>query len=56
MPECTRSISHRGAVCIHVAQLWDGVFGIDRDDDLRTGLVPVKSTRDNFLTLQGIFR
>lgn len=49
------SVPHRGAVCIHIAQLWDGVFGIDRDDNLRPGLVPVKPARDRFFTLQGNF-
>lgn len=46
------AITHRGAVCIHVAELWDGVLGVDRDDDLRAGLVPVKPTGHHFLTLQ----
>ena len=52
----TCSIPHRGAVSIHIAQLWDGVFGIDRDDDLRPGLVPVKPTWNHFLTLQDRFQ
>lgn len=50
------NIPHRGAVCIHVAQLRDGVLGVDRDDDLCPRLVPVKPTRNHFLTLRGYFR
>lgn len=46
------AITHHGAVCIHVAELWDGVLGIDGDDDLRAGLVPVKPTGHHFLSLQ----
>lgn len=47
-----RCIPHRGAVCIHVTQLWDGVFGIDGDDDLSPSLMPVEPTGSHFLTLQ----
>lgn len=49
-------IAHRGAVCIHVAELWDGVLGVDGDDDLRPGLVPVKPTWNHFLTLPERFQ
>lgn len=45
-------IPHRGAVCIHVTQLRDGVFGVDGDDDLRPSLVPVEPAWCHFLTLQ----
>ena len=47
-----RCVPHLDAVCIHVTQLRDGVFGVDGDDDLRSSLVPVKPTRRHFLTLQ----
>lgn len=51
--KCIRlRIPHRGAVGVHVTQLWDGVFGVDGDDDLRPGLVPVETTWRHFLILQ----
>lgn len=51
-----RGVPHRGAVGVHVAQLWDGVLGVDGDDNLRRRLMPVESARDNFLPLRGHFQ
>lgn len=48
-------LPHCGAVCVHVAELRDSVLGVDGDDDLRARLVPVRPTRNHFLTLRGEF-
>lgn len=51
-PLLSCATTHPGAVCIYVAELWDSVLGVDGDDDLRAGLVPVKPTGHHFVSLQ----
>lgn len=41
-----------GAITIHVAKLWDGVFGIDCYGDLTSCLVPIEPAWHNHLPLE----
>lgn len=43
--------THCRAVPLHEAHLWDGVLGVDGDDDLSSSLVPVKPARHHLFTL-----